>query len=418
MPGAMEVDDAALLDLWDLDSDEGSEPAQGAQGGPPRPANTKGKSKSSKAEDQPASNKNTAGGRHKGANGKGKRFCRGCQTNLPVDQFALNQTLHFACKKARDCVYKIAKRQNMIGWFQEVEQDEDRFVLLLKRYKDRMPEAEGGGRKANTKFNLAALKETWEASTGVFKDDVGEMMCAEEFMEFSRTCKGGKLTMIQAKLKWDSMKADKKNWMHDMKGPEDAPLRFRVSIKDLVIFRNSFTHDESVDVPKMLERKPDETKINKRKNDILIEHRSDEALDVVDVARTMVASGAGCNEEGLNGAFDGLHVGDLKALIDESSSDEAEPAVQEQDTKGKNKDKDIKAKSKSSKDGCGQSESGLSKTSLVDRDNAISKAQRGWLQGISKLCNEYETEMQSAKDLLLDTASEALNPHFKKACVL
>ena len=54
-------------------------------------------------------------------------------------------------------MYKIAKRQNMIGWFQEVEQDEDRFVLLLKRYKDRMPEAEGGGRKANTKFNLAAL---------------------------------------------------------------------------------------------------------------------------------------------------------------------------------------------------------------------------------------------------------------------
>ena len=68
----------------------------------------------------------------------------------------------------------------------------------------------------------------------------------------------------------------------------------------------------------------DETKINKMKNDILIEHRSDEALDVMDVARTMVASGVGCNEEGFNGAFDGLHVGDLKDLIDESSSDEAE----------------------------------------------------------------------------------------------
>ena len=107
MPGAMEVDDAALLDLSDLDSDEGSESAQG----PPTPASSKHKCQSSNAEDQAASNKKTAVGRHKGANGKGKRFCRGCQTNLPVDQFALNQTLHFACKKARDCVYKIAKRQ-------------------------------------------------------------------------------------------------------------------------------------------------------------------------------------------------------------------------------------------------------------------------------------------------------------------
>ena len=190
-------------------------------------------------------------------------------------------------------------------------------------------------------------------------------------------------------------------------------MRFRVSIEDLVIVRNTFTHDKSAEVTKTQDRKPDETKINKMKNDVRIEHRSDEALDVMDVARTMVASGAGCNEEGFNGAFDGLHVGDLKALIDESSSDEAEPAVQEQDTQGKNKDKDIKAKSKSSKDGRGQSESGLSKTSWFDRDNAISKAQRGWLQGISKLCNKYETEMQSAKDLLLDTASEALIPHFK-----
>ena len=77
------------------------------------------------------------------------------------------------------------------------------------------------------------------------------------------------------------------------------------------------------------------------------------------------------------------------------------------------KDKDIKDKSKSSKDGCGQLGSGLSKTLWFDRDSGISKAQRGWLQGIAKLCNEYETVMQSAKDLLLDTASEALNPHFK-----
>ena len=41
---------------------------------------------------------------------------------------------------------------------------------------------------------------------------------------------------------------EKKNWLHDMKGLEDAPVRFRVSIKDLVIFRNSCTHDKSVDV--------------------------------------------------------------------------------------------------------------------------------------------------------------------------
>ena len=81
MPGAMEVDDAALLDLSDLDIDEGCGSAQG----PPTPTSSNHKCQSSNAEDQAASNKKTAVGRHKGAKGKGKRFCRGCQTNLPVD---------------------------------------------------------------------------------------------------------------------------------------------------------------------------------------------------------------------------------------------------------------------------------------------------------------------------------------------
>ncbi|MFM7988490.1 MAG: hypothetical protein ACKPKO_55175, partial [Candidatus Fonsibacter sp.] len=74
--------------------------------------------------------------------------------------------------------------------------------------------------------------------------------------------------------------------------------------------------------------KPELTKVSNMKNDMMIEHRSYEALDVMDES-------AGCNEEGFNGAFDGLHVCDLKALIDESSLDEAKPAVQEKDTKGK-----------------------------------------------------------------------------------
>ena len=55
-------------------------------------------------------------------------------------------------------------------------------------YKRRCPDT-GGGRRGS--FQLAEYKEEFETSTEILKDDIGEMMNEEDFMDFSKTCKGG-----------------------------------------------------------------------------------------------------------------------------------------------------------------------------------------------------------------------------------
>ena len=219
-------------------------------------------------------------GRHKASSSKGgkvsgKKYCRGCGCSLPADQFALNQNLHFECKKARDNVWKLAKRQNSLGWFQQVEQDEERFAQLLTRYKQQSSAGDSGG-KSKGKFSLAAVKESWQASTQVLTDDVGEMMCEEEYFDFARTIKGGKHSSTQAKLKWDSMVSDKKNQVWDLKGPAEAPLRFRVSKADLVIFRNAHVHAKTAEVTKSTSKNVDGAALTAMRNEIMTNHQMED----------------------------------------------------------------------------------------------------------------------------------------------
>ncbi len=61
--------------------------------------------------------------------------------------------------------------------------------------------------------------------------------------EFCKTPKGGMLDPYQSKRKWDEMaeKKDEIKIIHDTKGPEKFKLRMRISVKDLVTFRNRIT---------------------------------------------------------------------------------------------------------------------------------------------------------------------------------
>lgn len=76
---------------------------------------------------------------------------------------------------------------------------------MIANYADRTPLDAAAGKRGRTKIMCSTLKTVVEASTELIKDDVGEMMCEIEFIDWSKTPKGGMLDPLAAKTKWDSM---------------------------------------------------------------------------------------------------------------------------------------------------------------------------------------------------------------------
>ena len=170
---------------------------------------------------QPAAKKTKAGAaiadkkigggkKHEARKGKGNKWCRGCKAWLALEAFATNQGLHFACKSARENLQRIAKRQKQLAWFYEAEGDDDKFAVMIANYADRTSFDAATEKRGRTKLMCSTLKTAVEASTELIKDDVGEMMCEIEFIDWSKTPKGGMLDPLAAKTKWDSMVQMKK----------------------------------------------------------------------------------------------------------------------------------------------------------------------------------------------------------------
>ena len=104
----------------------------------------------------------------------------------------------------------------------------------------------------------AVLKVVIEAATELIKDDVGEMMCEPEFLDWCKTPKGGLLDTTSAKLKWDEMLLNRESLklVTDEKGPGRFKTRIRVSVKDLVIFRERLTQARTAEFSGQQIKKP------------------------------------------------------------------------------------------------------------------------------------------------------------------
>ena len=217
--------------------------------------------------------------------GKDLRYCRACGEFKPNDEFPLTHNWCEPCKKAMNNLTNFAKRQGQDDWWKECQQCESRFQTVVATYKKRCPDTGTGGRRGT--FSLAEYKEEFETSTEILKDDVGEMMNEEEFMDYCKTCKGGKLTTAAAALKWLTMKDNKKEYISDYKHGE---LRFRVSVKDVVTFRNAYKRSKKIELKNKGVKNPNEDQIDKMMNDIQKGH-DNMMCDMEDMAKNMVLSG-------------------------------------------------------------------------------------------------------------------------------
>ena len=154
------------------------------------------------------------------------------------------------------------------------------------------------------------------------KDDVGDMMCEEEYMYFAKTPRGGKLTPLEAQVEWKRMDSLKNvpspGILVDDKGPKGQTTRIRISVKDLVVFRNRFAREREVEAISKQVKKPTAAHLNEMCDDILRGHADHMGgMGVDDVAKAMVGTGGS-----RAAAFQSAHVGSVRDLDDVESEDE------------------------------------------------------------------------------------------------
>ena len=86
----------------------------------------------------------------------------------------------FSCKRARDALWKLAKRQDALEWFRKMEASDQWFQEMISTYKEKTQPLEGAGSGKKNRFDFLTYFESTECSSELLKDAVMEMMCEED----------------------------------------------------------------------------------------------------------------------------------------------------------------------------------------------------------------------------------------------
>ena len=358
----------------------------------------------------------------KNKDGRGTRYCRACGKFKKSDEFPAAHSICWEDKRALDNLAGYAKRQNKKEWFAKVKMDETRLQKLIKTYHEKCPESGNAGSRG--KFFCAEYSETHEASTEVLTDEVGEMMFEDEFLDWCRTLKGGRLSSTAAQLKWNDMKEHPKDFLTDHKGP-GGQVRFRVAVKDVVTFRNAYRRRKEVSMRRSAIKNPDADGIDKLKRDLMLGHESmgpaGEDSNLMAIAKNMVGTGAGTEDGTFNGAFMHGAVGDVQDLLttsdeEQSDNDADEDAASDPGTDAGDFTKTETTK-KSSASSHGKPSSAKKAVVLCwnDRENDINKAQRVWRAGVAILANGLEASLSDADAVLLELRASWDDLYLKNA---
>ena len=153
------------------------------------------------------------------------------------------------------------------------------------------PDCQGNAKK--NPFSVAQYKETYEASSEIIKDDEGEMFEQGAYIDHVCTRKTNRMTPLEAAKSWEDMLANKDRHYSD-KGGTGGAIRFRVSLRDLVIFRDRFAHKRGAEVMGKQLKNPDELGIQKLRDSVVNgSASSDQKLDLFAIGQAMVSSSGG-----------------------------------------------------------------------------------------------------------------------------
>ena len=123
--------------------------------------------------------------------------------------------------------------------------------------------------------------------------------------------------------------ASPKKHYHDRKGIEGG-YRFRVSLRDMVTFRNRFTKSKGVESEGKAVNNPDAAVLQRLKGEVASGGQED-ADEFEQMAKSLISSGGGVEEDGFESSFMGANLHNLRVLAEDESedSDDQVPEVSE-----------------------------------------------------------------------------------------
>ena len=186
-------------------------------------------------------------------------------------------------------------------------------------------------------------------------------------------------------------------------------------MRDTVTFRNRFTKSKGVKSEGKAVKNPDAAGLQRLKGEVASGGQED-ADKFEQMAKSLISSGGGVEEDGFESSFMGANLHNLRVLAEDESeeSDDQAPEVSEKDAKSM-------AGSSTSKGPLAKVSPGGSSSAppqpVDERQVAdeCSKAQRLWRKGITSMADNF-TELQSqAMEVLREAFPNRMNQHLRNA---
>lgn len=136
------------------------------------------------------------------------------------------------CFNHKRSLFRVAETQGCKKEVQTMEtNDPKQFQALLKDFIKKREVSSKSGDKL--RFSIQSFKISFQSREGERKENEGEMMWEQEYLEWAKTAKAGYLSPKEAQENWDMWKANPE-WPRDENGPRGF-LRLYVHTKDKLI---------------------------------------------------------------------------------------------------------------------------------------------------------------------------------------
>ena len=120
----------------------------------------------------------------------GKKWCRGCRKDHPLEVFPSGSADCPPNRRAIQNLRATAKKQKMEEWWADIEKHEEKLFTMIQQYHIRCPEREG---LARGDFPMLVFQREEKQEEGILKDAVFEMMDLRTYQFWKAKPKNGAL---------------------------------------------------------------------------------------------------------------------------------------------------------------------------------------------------------------------------------
>ena len=257
-------------------------------------------------------------------------LCEGCGKKKPLNDKVPGFQYDRDCKRARDALAKLAKKQNQQEWWDVTKKCPKLSRTPINQYMSQCPGGCGRGMSRGY-WSIATYKEKMQSESAVETRGQGQMMWKEQWVQWAGSVDGGYKTRAKATAEWDMWVNNKDAMITDLKGPEGEELRFRVVVRDLVDDVNAVRAIKELELIGKTVRKAGMEQITQLRDSVMSGHDEVAGVQSVDYqgfAKALVTNND-ASEDPFTSALlrEGLNHIDLKATVMQGTTKAKEDKV-------------------------------------------------------------------------------------------